>query len=556
MRAALPSFAALGALLLCGSVASAHEARSQHYRVVCDTSQADADLIAQRLERMFKAYGRFLGPLELGSGERFQVRILRDQAAYEALGAKQGFKGDRFRYLHAVGDLKRAVVGWRTPLPTLLMRLRHEGFHQYFRRKVNYPPQWLNEGLAEVFEASLVDDAGRLSVRINAPMHRRLREGILKIDRGRLNKKGYQRIQIPTLVGMTKRQWQAKIDSAYSQSWAFAHFLLVGDEGAHTKRLSAVIASLQPEGDEAANLAASQEALGDVPGLARAYLAWAKRTKVPGADSYARADAAFDKQDYATAERELTRALKADPLNPRYAYLRAQSRYSQSKLEEAREDIENAIAYAPEESVYYLSLGKISTFRKKWPEAKWALEKAKTMGHGKHVAKYLAKIPSGTRARAPRLDGTAKAEGRAAPDLGGGAPARQPARPKPTRPKPTRPKPANPAPASAGFAAGQAVAAKWRNGKWYAAAIKGPGAKPGTFRVHYDDGTKEKSVPPARLRRLAEPGEISVGDAVLAVWKKAQMWPGKVVSVDDSGIKVRWDDSGSQRVPWGKFFKP
>ena len=558
------SFVTLGALLLCGGAVSAHEAQSAHYSVVSDTSQREAKLIAEHMEQAFTAYGRFLGPLEL-KGERLGVRIFASQAAFTAEGAKQGFKGDNFQYLHSMGDYERVVVGWSIPEPALLMRIRHEAFHQYFRRLVNYPPHWLNEGLAEVFEASLIDSSGGVSLRISAPMHRRLREGILKVDRGALNKKGYRRIEIATLVAMTKPQWKAKLNSAYSQSWAFAHFLLQGDEGAHVKTLGAVLAALSPDADEATNLAAAQEALGDIPGLARAYESWAKRTQVPGSESYARGSAAFSKQDYKAAERELTKALEADPLNPRYNYLRAQARYSLSKLDLARADIENAIAYAPEEGNYYSSLGKISTYRKVWPEAKWAFEKAESLGKGKGAAKYLAKIPGGTRARAPELRGTATATGVAAPSFAGGP--KQPARPKPkpTRPKPQprpratpRPAPAQPkTPKAEGFTVGQAVAAKWRSGKWYSAAITGPGGKPGTFQILYDDGSKDQSLPPSRLRHLAQPGEVAVGDAVLAVWKTAQMWAGKVEDVNEQGAVVRWDDgSKPKRVPWGKFFKP
>jgi len=557
------SLVTLGALLLSGGAVSAHEAQTAHYSVVSDTSQREAKLIAEHMEHAFAAYGRFLGPLEL-KGERLRVRIFASQAAFTAEGARQGFKGDNFQYLHSMGKFKRVVVGWSLPEPALLMRIRHEAFHQYFRRLVNYPPHWLNEGLAEVFEASLIDNSGRISVRISAPMHRRLREGILKVDRGSLNKKGYRRIEIATLVGMTKPQWKAQLNSAYSQSWAFAHFLLLGDEGAHVKTLGAVLAALRGDADEATNLAAAQKALGDIPGLAQAYESWAKRTKVPGSESYARGTAAFRKQDHKTTERELTKALEADPLNPRYSYLRAQAFYSQSKLDLARADIENAIAYAPEEGNYYFSLGKISTFRKAWPEAKWAFEKAKSLGKGKGASKYLAKIPAGTRARAPKLRGTATATGVAAPSFAGGPKPTRP-KPRPTRPKPKprQPKPrATPGPAPAqpkatGFSVGQAVAAKWRSGKWYSAAITGPGVKPGTFRILYDDGSKDKSLPPSRLRHLAQPGEVAVGDSVLAVWKTAQMWAGTVEDVNDQGVVVRWDDgSKPKRVVWGKFFKP
>ncbi|MBL4847704.1 MAG: DUF1570 domain-containing protein [Planctomycetes bacterium] len=532
---------------LCGAPASAYEFQSARYHVTTETSQSDARAVADRMEHMFKAYESLLGPIPLKSGERLRVRLFATPKAYQAYCSKSGFKGDRFRYVHyEPGDQRNEVIGWKIPDPALFMRLQHEGFHQYLRRKIHRPPTWLNEGLAEVFEAALVDSSGRTSWQLSAPMLRRLREGVLKLDRGSLNKKAYKRIEAKVLVSLSKKDWLAQKSTAYCHSWALAHFLFRADKS-NRRLLSACLAALKPGGSEAANLDAARLALGDIGDLSERFEAWVKATEVPGGASYARASAAFRKGNYKGAEAELEQALKADPVNPRYRYLRAQSRYSQSKLGPARVDIEIAIAYAPEEAVYYLSLGQIATFRKSWREAKWALEEARAMGLGKRAAKYLAKLPRGTRAQAPKIRGEVATLGSV------GASAETPRRPvSPGAPEPRK----QPAPSETkALSTGQAVAAKWRNGKWYSAKLVG--ASGSTFRVHYDDGTKETSVPTSRLRSFAKPGEIAVGDAVLAVWKKAQMWPGRVEAVDERGIKVRWNDgSGTKRVSWGKFFKP
>ncbi len=96
------------------------------------------------------------------------------------------------------------------------------------------------------------------------------------------------------------------------------------------------------------------------------------------------------------------------------------------------------------------------------------------------------------------------------------------------------------APAAAvGLAAGTRVAAKWKDGHYWYGTI-GEVANDG-YVIHYADGDVLK-VAPANVIPVAAPGSLNVGDHVMAVWKGAKMYPGRITRIDASTATVQWDD--------------
>jgi Caspase domain/RNA binding activity-knot of a chromodomain len=89
------------------------------------------------------------------------------------------------------------------------------------------------------------------------------------------------------------------------------------------------------------------------------------------------------------------------------------------------------------------------------------------------------------------------------------------------------------------LAIGQVVAAQW-NQEWYRAKIAYN--VNGTYAVLYDDQTKGR-LAMDDLIPVARPNEIRAGDRVLACWDgKPKMYPGKVESIKDQLVTVRWED--------------
>lgn len=101
---------------------------------------------------------------------------------------------------------------------------------------------------------------------------------------------------------------------------------------------------------------------------------------------------------------------------------------------------------------------------------------------------------------------------------------------------------ASPAPAPvavAGLGVGARVAAKWKDGHYWYGKI-GEVASDG-YVIHYADGDVLK-VAPGSVIPVAPPGSLQVGDHVIAVWKGAKMYPGRITRIDASTATVQWDD--------------
>ncbi|MHC4392055.1 MAG: DUF1570 domain-containing protein, partial [Planctomycetota bacterium] len=284
---------ALAAALLAPGVTRAAEVESEHYVVWTELDEAFAKQVSERMEAMFNAYGQVVGEI---SGEvKFKVRIYRTKAAYANYITKtHKIKGDRFRYVHYKnGSNKNEVLGWRVPDEALYPRLRHEAFHQYFRHMINKPPQWLNEGLAEMLEASDIGPEGEIDVRVSA-LHRRLREGIFKVEEGPLNSSGYVNIPTLRLVKMTKKQWLAKEREAYALSWGLIYYMLLEGDQRWVDPLVNYINALEPSATEQENLdAAYRAAFGvghDAKGLGNEFGKWVAANPAPGYEEFKAGD--------------------------------------------------------------------------------------------------------------------------------------------------------------------------------------------------------------------------------------------------------------------------
>ena len=134
--------------------------QTEHYQIITDMSSEVTKKVGNNMETILQEYSRILPfPEEQLPSSLFRVRIFfrkEDFQKYcrEALGDTYDRKS--FVYYHCRNLEEREVVCFLLPEIPFFRRLHHEAFHQYFRHFIYYPPQWLNEGLAELFEASLL----------------------------------------------------------------------------------------------------------------------------------------------------------------------------------------------------------------------------------------------------------------------------------------------------------------------------------------------------------------------------------------------------------------
>ena len=93
--------------------------------------------------------------------------------------------------------------------------------------------------------------------------------------------------------------------------------------------------------------------------------------------------------------------------------------------------------------------------------------------------------------------------------------------------------------ASAPIAVGARVAAKWKDGNWWYGSV-GRDDDDG-FVINYADGDVLK-VAKTDVLAVSSPGQLKVGDHVVAVWKGAKMYPGVITAVHQTSAIVQWDD--------------
>lgn len=95
-----------------------------------------------------------------------------------------------------------------------------------------------------------------------------------------------------------------------------------------------------------------------------------------------------------------------------------------------------------------------------------------------------------------------------------------------------------------GLAVGTPVAALWKDGNyWLGQIAAAPPA--GGYRIHYADGdvldVRDDQVIPCG-------GAHQVGDHVMAHWKNARMYPGKITAIQGNLATVQWDDGDTPRA--------
>jgi tetratricopeptide (TPR) repeat protein len=195
----------------------AHEFATRHYRVFSDHSHEAAFEMAQELEAAYRKYSRDLDHVPSGENRRFRTYVFADQASYlafcEELGLGTG-EGTAGMFSPALGQL---LLWMQAEHASTIRTARHEGFHQYLDRLTQDAPVWLNEGLAEYYEPSVLE-RGSWKDGLPHPVH---------MDWWRSNEK-----EVPDLgefLHIPARLFYADAGTSYAYSWGLVHFLRNGD---------------------------------------------------------------------------------------------------------------------------------------------------------------------------------------------------------------------------------------------------------------------------------------------------------------------------------------
>ena len=233
------------------------EVRSPHFTVITDAGAGRGQHVAGQFERLRWVFQSTLPHADLDPANPIVVIAVKDRKDMEALEPEA--------YL-AKGQVSLGGLFSRsTDRNYILVRLDVEGehpwsfvYHEYTHmvegNVAEWMPLWLNEGLAQFFENTEVQDK---QVLLGQPSVNSLR----LLQQNRL-------IPLPVLFKVDASSpyyhEEEKGDLFYAESWAMTHYLEVADARDHTNRIGRYL-TLVSQGTDAAT--AAGQAFGDLKQL-------------------------------------------------------------------------------------------------------------------------------------------------------------------------------------------------------------------------------------------------------------------------------------------------
>ena len=240
------------------------EVRTQHFVVLTDTNEKQGRRVAAQLERMRSVFQLLLPTASDSPGSPIIVLALKDRKAFQAVEPQA--------YL-AKGEVDLAGLFMRAPDKNyILLRLDAQGehpfatvYHEYthfmLRNATEWLPLWLNEGLAEFYQNTDIQEKDVLLGQANS-------DDILYLRQNRL-------LPLTTLLKVDSTSpyyhQEQKASVFYAESWALTHYLEITDRQKGTDRLQDYANFLVKKEDP---VVAAQQAFGDLNQLQNALLSY------------------------------------------------------------------------------------------------------------------------------------------------------------------------------------------------------------------------------------------------------------------------------------------
>jgi tetratricopeptide (TPR) repeat protein len=229
------------------------EVRSPHFTVLTDSNERQARRIAAQFEQMRSVFHKLLPNATADAGSPIIVLALKDKKGFQAL--------EPAPYL-AKGQLDLSGLFLSAPDKNyILLRLDAEGehpfatvYHEYthlMMSKATWVPLWLNEGLAEFYQNTDIEEK---DIFLGQPSA----DNILYLRQSNL-------LPLTTLlkVDHTSPYYheEQKGSVFYAESWALTHYIEITDAEKNTTRLQDYAKFLIQNED---SVTAAQHAFGDL----------------------------------------------------------------------------------------------------------------------------------------------------------------------------------------------------------------------------------------------------------------------------------------------------
>lgn len=230
------------------------EVKSPNFVVISDASEKHARRTARSLEQFRSLLQTALPNLKVDSGAPLIAFALRNENSLKALLPKEMLqKGAATPGGLFAGSTENNFILLRTDAPgeQRYHAIYHEYVHMVMRLNFRYLPLWLNEGFAEFFGYTKIEDGTSGFGMPSAELLQTFQTMSM--------------LPLATLMEITPDSpyYRQRILSTlfYAQSWAFTHYLMIGNRRANAPRLMEFLALLQKDVPEKE---AIQRAFGDL----------------------------------------------------------------------------------------------------------------------------------------------------------------------------------------------------------------------------------------------------------------------------------------------------
>jgi tetratricopeptide (TPR) repeat protein len=343
--------------------------RSKNFLLVGNASEKEIRQVATRLEQFREALTRLFAGAGLHSNVPTTVIVFRSDETYRPFKPLyEGMPANVAGYFQSNNDLNYITLTIDGNAARPFGTVFHEYVHLFVESNLRGLPLFLNEGLAEYFSTFDLSDGGRKAT-IGKSNDRHL-----KLLRTR------EWLPLESLLAADNKspiynERQSR-DLFYAQSWALAHYLILGREGQRQSDFYRFV-ELVAEGAPV-NQSFKQTFLRE-PGIIESELKeYIKRDKRPAQVTL------FDKRTEMKAEE-----MKSTPISEAEAqYYLGDLLLHTNRLDEAAVYLQEALRLNPELGMAHASLGIVRVRQRNFTEAVPLLRRAVTLAPENYLAHY------------------------------------------------------------------------------------------------------------------------------------------------------------------------
>jgi len=213
--------------------------KTAHYIIETDISPEFSVRIGELMEILHAGYSKIFGKMRPRLKGLSVVRIRKRKEDYlkkdGGLPNSGGFYSSYHRMLCSYLEKQESYLIHNV--------LPHEGFHQFFDKYIGAGATWVNEGLAQFFEHSLIDGT-------------EIKFGLVKkrdLDYIKKVLDSDERLSLRQLLTITNSEWSQNLmkdpsgkgKRQYAEARFLVHFLVMAKDGAYQKYLNAYLVLLK-----------------------------------------------------------------------------------------------------------------------------------------------------------------------------------------------------------------------------------------------------------------------------------------------------------------------